>query len=324
MNRIKTLRVSVTDRCNLRCVYCMPAEGVRLIPHHEIITFEEIERTARAAVRAGVEKVRITGGEPLVRRNIVELVDKLARVPGIRDLPMTTNGVLLADFAADLKRAGLSRVTVSMDTLLPARFEKIARQPWLHRVMAGIEAALRAGLSPVKINVVVVPGQNDDEVPAFARLARERDLEVRFIERMPLIDRGLSPHCGAVSDDYIPSAKLRKRIEAEFGPMPLLNGSDPSQPARVYGLPGGRGRIGFVAAMSEPFCQWCGRMRLTPDGKFRVCLVRDLELDVKGPLRSGADDEELLKIFERAVAMKPYQQAACFAPMNRVMSQIGG
>jgi cyclic pyranopterin phosphate synthase len=302
----------------------MPADGLKLIPHGEVLTYEEIERVARAAVRAGVDKVRITGGEPLVRADIVALVKKLARVPGLGDLPMTTNGVLLADAAADLKKAGLSRVTVSMDTLKPGRFAELTRRPGLDKVMAGIEAARTAGLLPVKINVVLVPGVNDDEVMDFMRLAREQDLEVRFIERMPIIDRALGPHCGLASDAYVPAAELKGRIEAGLGALSPAAGADPAQPARVYDLPGGRGKVGFIAAMSEPFCKWCGRMRLTPDGRFRVCLVQDLEVDVKGPLRSGATDDELIKLFEQAVQLKPAQEAACFAPTNRMMSQIGG
>jgi cyclic pyranopterin phosphate synthase len=302
----------------------MPAEGLSLIPHQEILTYEEIERVARITARAGVEKVRITGGEPLVRADIIELVRKLAQVPGLRDLPMTTNGVLLAPAAVELKKAGLHRVTVSMDTLKPERFEKLTRRRRFADVMAGIEAAKSAGLVPVKINVVLVPGVNDDEVMDFMRLAREQDLEVRFIERMPIIDRALGPHCGLLSDAYVSAAELRKIIEAELGPLRPLADADPAQPARVYDLPGGRGKVGFIAPMSEPFCKWCGRMRLTPDGKFRVCLVQDLEVDVKGPLRAGASDREIMALFEQAVRLKPAQEAACFAPTNRMMSQIGG
>jgi len=302
----------------------MPASGLSLIPHQEILTYEEIERVARAAVLSGVEKVRITGGEPLVRMDIIALIRKLAQIPGVRDLPMTTNGVLLAGAAAELKKAGLHRVTVSMDTLKPERFEELARRPRLAAVMAGIEAARSAGLAPVKINVVLVPGVNDDEVMEFMRLARERDLEVRFIERMPIIDRSLGPHCGLTSDAYVPAAELRKIIEAGLGPLRPTADADPAQPAKVYNLPGGKGKVGFISPMSEPFCKWCGRMRLTPDGKFRVCLVQDLEVDVKGPLRSGASDDELRALFEKAVQLKPAQEAACFAPTNRMMSQIGG
>jgi cyclic pyranopterin phosphate synthase len=316
--------VSVTDRCNLRCIYCMPPEGVERIPHNEILTFEEIERVVGAAVSAGVDKVRLTGGEPLVRRNIVGLVSILSNVPGVGDLPMTTNGTLLDRFADDLKKAGLSRITVSMDTLRPERFERITKKPWLGRVMAGIEAANRAGLGPLKINVVAVPGMNDDEVVDFAKLARERGLEVRFIERMPFLNTEKRPHCGKASREYIPSAKLREVIEAELGALVPDPANEQGRPARVYAIPGGRGRLGFIAPISEPFCKQCQRMRLTPDGKLRVCLASDTEVDVKGPLRSGASDDDLLDLFKKAVEMKPLQDVACFAPGKRVMSQIGG
>jgi cyclic pyranopterin phosphate synthase len=211
-----------------------------------------------------------------------------------------------------------------MDTLRPERFEKITGRPLLDRVMSGIDAAFKAGLVPVKVNVVVVPGTNDDEVLDFARAARERDFEVRFIERMPLIDRASSPHCGPASDDYIPSATLREKIEAELGSLEPVPGLEKSAPAKVYQVPGGSGRVGFIAPISEPFCKWCARMRLTPDGRLRVCLARDMEVDVKGPLRSGADDEEMLAIFKNAVDMKPQKDAACFEPGSRAMSQIGG
>ena len=302
----------------------MPPEGVKLIPHQEVLRFEEIERVVRAAVAAGAHKVRITGGEPLVRRGILELIQRLARVPGLQDLPLTTNGVWLAEMAAALKPAGLNRVTVSLDTLQPDRYERITGQPWLGKVLAGIAAAQSAGLSPVKINVVVVPGVNDDEVLDFVRLGGENDLEVRFIERMPIIARSSSPHCGMSAMAFLPSAQLRQRIEAAVGALILENGSDLSQPARVFQRADGQGRIGFIGAISEPFCEDCDRMRLTPDGKLRACLASEVELDVKGPLRRGLSDAELLALYQKAVDLKPKQSAACFAPGSRVMSQIGG
>ena len=319
MRPIDTLRVSITDRCNLRCIYCMPAEGVKLIAHDEILTFEEIERVARAAVRAGVRKVRLTGGEPLVRKGVIALVERLSRIREIYDLPMTTNGILLPAMARDLKMAGLSRVTVSLDTLKAARFEQIAGRPELHRVRMGLDAAIEAGLLPVKVNVVVVPGRNDDEALDFAALAMQLDLEVRFIERMPL---GRWPDCGLAAQSYVPSGQLRQEIDEALGPLtPVATGLN--QPARVYSLPGGRGRVGFISPLTEPFCRHCKRMRLTPDGRLRACLAQELELDVKGPLRSGIDDEGLLALFARAADMKPDQDAACFSS-ERMMSQIGG
>jgi GTP 3',8-cyclase len=316
---IDTLRVSITDRCNLRCIYCMPPEGVRLIPHDEILSFEEIERVARTAVRAGARKVRITGGEPLVRKGVTGLIERLSRIRDIYDLPMTTNGILLSKMARDLKAAGLSRVTVSLDTLRAARFESIAGRPELHRVRMGLDAAIAAGLLPLKVNVVVVPGRNDDEALDFAALAMALDLEVRFIERMPL---GRWPDCGLAADSYVPSGLIRQQIDEALGPLEPVN--DPlDRPAKVYSLPGGRGRIGFISPLTEPFCRHCSRMRLTPDGRLRACLAQELELDVKGPMRRGIDDEGLSALFVQAVDMKPVQDSACFGG-ERMMSQIGG
>ena len=324
LKKVDALRVSVTDRCNLRCVYCMPPEGLRLIPHPEILTFEEIARVATLAARRGARKVRLTGGEPLVRKDITSLVEKLSRVPGVADLPMTTNGVLLADFAADLNRAGLSRITVSLDTLQPDRFERITRRAELPRVLAGIEAALREGLVPLKINVVPERGRNDDEFLDFVALARERDIEVRFIERMPIGGVCADPDCASPGGDHIPSAEIRAAIENETGPLEPIECGERSNPARVFALPGGRGRIGFISALSEPFCRWCGRMRLTADGRLRPCLARDEELDIKTPMRAGADDDALLKFYDRAVRMKPVQDEPEFDRSGRGMSQIGG
>ncbi len=322
MNKVDTLRVSITDRCNLRCVYCMPAEGIPLLPAEEILSFEEIERVVRAAVSAGVSKVRLTGGEPLVRKHVTELVRRLAAIPGINDLPMTTNGVLLEKMADDLKAAGLHRLSVSMDTLQPEKYESMTRRPWLHRVVNGIRAAQAAGLTPIKINVVVVPGENDGEVSEFARFAVREGLEVRFIEQMPLVNRSIRPHCGMPSTEYVPSYILRERIESEYGELTPLSG-DKGRPARVYGLPGG-GKIGFISPLSRPFCKWCRRMRLTPEGMLRPCLAGSTEIDIKGPLRKGASHEELKETFLYAVSRKPDQDAPCFNPSERGMSRIGG
>jgi len=328
LRSVDTLRVSVTDRCNLRCTYCMPPEGIDLIDHEEIMSFEEIERLVRVAAGSGVKKVRITGGEPLVRKGLPDLIKKLTAIEEVYDLPMTTNGTLLAGMAEELKNAGLSRVTVSLDTLKPERYRQVARYDGLEKVMAGIEAALDAGLAPVKINTVVVPGTNDDEVTDFAALANKLDLEVRFIERMPIVNRSSLPHCGMASDGYIPSIEIKEAIEKKMGKMEPIEEKQSAAgnrgPARVYRIPGGNGKIGFIAPMSEPFCKWCGRMRLTPDGKLRPCLAGSTEIDVKGPMRQGCTDEEIKTLFEKAVSMKPVQDSACFEGTGRLMSQIGG
>ncbi|MFO8057675.1 MAG: GTP 3',8-cyclase MoaA [bacterium] len=318
-----TLRVSITDRCNLRCIYCMPPEGIPLLPAEEILTFEEIERVVRVAVSAGVTKVRLTGGEPLVRKNVLELVRRMAAIPGIKELPMTTNGVVLEKMAGPLKEAGLHRVSVSLDTLKPDRYERMTRRPWLHRVLDGVRAAKEAGLTPLKINAVVVPEENDGEVSDFVRLADREGLEVRFIEQMPLVNRALRPHCGMPSEEFVPSSVLKERIEAEYGELTPEAGIEPGRPARVYRLPGG-GKIGFISPLSSPFCKWCQRMRLTPEGMLRPCLAGSTEIDIKGPLRKGASDEELKQIFLYAVSKKPDQDAACFNASGRGMSRIGG
>lgn len=302
----------------------MPAEGVRRIPHREILRFEEIERVVRAAVDSGVRKVRITGGEPLVRQGICQLVERIARIEGLVDLPMTTNGVLLEKFAADLKKAGLKRITVSLDTLRPERYARITGKPALDSVLAGIEEAISRGLVPLKINVVAVPGENDDEVMDFVGLAREKDIEVRFIEQMPLLDRSQSPHCGLPAGEGMAFAELKGLIERETGPLRPIAPASGSGPAQSFELPGSKGKVGFIAPLTQPFCTDCGRMRLTPDGRLRACLALENELDVKGPLRAGIDDRGLRELFARAVEMKPDQAAACFSPRGRSMSQIGG
>jgi cyclic pyranopterin phosphate synthase len=302
----------------------MPAAGVKCLPHAEVLSFEEITRVVEAAVRLGVRRVRLTGGEPLVRRGLSDLVAMLAGIKEVEDLALTTNGTLLAPHAPTLKAAGLTRVTVSMDTLRPERYLRLSGRPWLRKVMAGLAASQECGLMPVKINVVVVPGENDDEAVEFALLAERLDLEVRFIERMPLRAAATLTRCGIPSDDYIPAALLRQRIESALGPLTPLAAQDPRRPARVFALPSGRGRVGFIAPMSEPFCRWCSRMRVTPDGKLRVCLAQELELDLKKPLREGAARKELAALFEQAVLLKPEQEAACFPASIKTMSQIGG
>jgi len=323
LKKVDTLRVSITDRCNLRCIYCMPEEGVPLLPSEEILSYEEIERVVRAAVNSGVSKVRLTGGEPLVRKNVLELVERMASISGIKDLPLTTNGVLLEKMAADLKRAGLHRVSVSMDSLQPEKYRDMTRRPWLQRVLSGIEAARQADLTPLKINVVVVPRENDDEAVDFARFADREGLEVRFIEQMPIANRALRTYCTMPAAEFVPSEVLKERIESEYGKLEPLSGVETGRPASLYRLSGG-GKIGFISALSRPFCKWCRRMRLTPEGTLRPCLAESTEIDVKGPLRKGASQKELEEIFLYAVSQKPEKAAACFEGSQRGMSQIGG
>ncbi len=335
LRKIDTLRVSVTDRCNLRCVYCMPKEGLPLLAHDEVLTFEELTRIVRIAVTLGVRKVRLTGGEPLVRKDFPDLVAMLSGIEGITDIPLTTNGVLLFEYAEALKKAGLSRVTISLDTLKSQRFKEITSSESLHMVLHGFDKAQKVSLKPVKINTVIVPGQNDDEILDFAELAHKKGLEVRFIERMPIpvttIDKDCAmPSLENLNQDYehIASDKIKQIIESKWGKLSPIQRNSPADtaagPAVRYMLGDGPGRIGFISPISEPFCTGCGRMRLTADGKLRPCLVAEKEIDIKGPLRNGASDEQLKQIFTQAIKAKPIQNSAPFKEMNRNMSQIGG
>ena len=320
---VDTLRVSVTDRCNLRCIYCTPKEGVTSKSHEEILRFEEMERIVRAAVRGGAHRVRLTGGEPLVRRNVARLVELLAGIEGLSDLSMTTNGVLLAEYASILKSAGLKRITISVDSLKPERYLNITGSSELGNVLRGIEAAHDVGLWPVKLNVVVMRGLNEDEPADFARFAAENDIEVRFIELMPVAASEWVLRCKRAGDAMVPSAEARKRIEKELGTLiPLENSS--YRPAQIFKLPGGRGRVGFISPVTEPFCANCTRMRLTADGKLRGCLFSAFEMDVRDALRRGAGDDELLAIFNEAVRQKPKRTAPAFSDNQRWMIEIGG
>ena len=317
---ISYLRVSVTDRCNLRCVYCMPPEGVPWRPHEEILRYEEIETIVRAAAELGINKVRLTGGEPLVRKGLVDLVRMLARIPGIDDLAMTTNGTLLARYAEELKAAGLKRVNVSLDTLRPERFRRITRLGELSDTLEGIAAAKKAGLVPVKINTVVIRGLNDDEVVDFARLTVEGDWHVRFIEVMPLGD-----NAEWAGNGYVPMDEVRARIEGELGELipAKMRGSGP---ARYYRLPGAKGTVGFITPISEHFCHRCNRLRLTADGRLRPCLLSDYEIDLRTPLRRGASAEEIKALIIEGIRNKPerhHLEEGLF-PHGRAMSEIGG
>jgi len=316
---ISYLRVSVTDRCNLRCIYCMPPEGVPWRPREEILRYEEIETVVRAAASLGITKIRLTGGEPLVRKGLVDLVAMLARIPGIDDLAMTTNGTLLARYAQRLKAAGLGRVNVSLDTLKPERFRRITRLGELSDVLEGIAAAKKAGLVPVKINTVLMRGINDDEVVDFARLSYAPDWHVRFIELMPV---GGSLDWRAY---YVPMKEVRRRIEEALGElMPAkIRGSGP---ARYYRLPGAKGTIGFITPISEHFCRHCNRLRLTADGKLRPCLLSDYEIDLRTPLRQGASVETIKALIIEAVHNKPerHHLDKGLSPHERAMSEIGG
>ncbi len=320
---IAYLRVSVTDRCNLRCVYCAPAAGFRPKDHSEILTFEEILAVVRAAVGLGVKKVRITGGEPLARRDVEGLVAAIAAVPGLADLAMTTNGVLLAEKARALRDAGLMRVNVSLDSLAEETFFRITGRRELSRVLAGLEEARRVGFSPVKINVVPVAGMNDREVVDFARLTLHRPVSVRFIELMPV---GRPGGIGCLSG--VDTEHVKARIEQALGPLtplPRENGLD--GPAERFVLPGALGEIGFITPVTGHPCPECNRMRLTADGKLRPCLLSDRELDVKAVLRRGGNDSGVRDLVAAAIAAKPAsgpREKGVLSGCARVMHTIGG
>ncbi len=329
---INYLRISVTDRCNFRCVYCMPAEGVTPCSHADILTYEEIALVASVAADLGISKIRLTGGEPLVRLGLVELVRQLASIPGIDDLALSTNGSLLAAYATALKEAGLRRINVSLDTLRPERFAHFTRTDKLGDVLAGIEAAEAAGLKPIKINVVVVRGMNDDELVEMAARTFDRDWHVRFIELMPV---GESQDWAA---KYVSTAEIQERLTVlgELEPQHQDgferatgyadgNGSN-AGPARYFRLPAARGTIGFISAISEHFCNQCNRLRLTADGRLRPCLMWDREVDVRTLLRRGATQDDIRDIILKTTLEKPWGHRLNEGktPQKRTMSEIGG
>jgi GTP 3',8-cyclase len=318
---IGDLRVSVTDRCNFRCHYCMPAEGMPWIDREEILTYAEIERLVRTFVALGVADVRLTGGEPLVRRELPELVARLARIEGLEDLSLTTNGYLLADQAAALVAAGIGRVNVSIDSLARARFFEVTRRDALDRVLAGLEAiAAFPAIRPIKVNAVPMPGFDEEDVLRFCELARGSRFQVRFIEFMPLDgDRAWR------SQDVLTGAEVQAMIERSH---PLRERPrEAHATARVFEFADGEGEIGFINPVSEPFCADCNRLRLTADGKLRTCLFSLHETDLRGPLRAGAGDAEVERIIRDAVWRKELKHRIDepgFRPPARTMSAIGG
>ena len=315
------LRVSVTDRCNIRCTYCMP-EAVTFLPRAHLLTFEEIDRLVRVAAGLGVTKVRLTGGEPLVRRDLHRLVARLVAVPGIVDLGLTTNGMLLAEQARDLYDAGLRRLNISLDTLDPARFRALTRRDGLDRVLAGIDAARAAGFGPIKLNAIAIRGETEPEVVPLAHFARERGAELRFIEYMPL-------DAGAWERDKVLLAdELIARLEAEFGPLAPARDRDPRSPSLDFEYADGGGRVGVIASVSRPFCGSCNRLRLTADGKLRNCLFARDEDDLRALARDPAvGDAALAAAFRASVAGKRAGHeidSAQFIQPERLMHAIGG
>jgi GTP 3',8-cyclase len=318
---IKSLRVSVTDKCNFRCTYCMPAEGLDWLPREEILDYEEIARLVRIMASMGVDEVRLTGGEPLVRRELPTLVNMLSPIRGVSDLSLTTNGILLDRLAGPLVDAGLRRLNVSLDSLSHVRFAEITRRDALDRVLAGLEEAERhPQLRPIKVNCVAVRGFTEDEVPALAELARRKPYVVRFIEFMPLdADEAWR------EDDVLSGAEIRALIEERW---PLVEiPAKPSSTARRFRFADGAGEVGFVNPVSEPFCSSCDRIRLTADGQLRTCLFSRREWDLKTPLRDGSSDEQIESLIRWAVRHKELKHKINepgFVRASRSMSQIGG
>lgn len=318
--RIDYLRISLTDRCNLRCVYCMPAVGMHFMPRPELLTSEELVLVVRAAAKAGFRKIRLTGGEPSLRTDLVELVRAIKATPGIEHIAMTTNGLRLPKLAGPLKEAGLDRVNISIDTLDPDKFRQITRGGRLEQVWEGIAEADRVGLHPIKLNAVVVRGLNEAEVPRLAELTLDHRWEMRFIEVMPLT--GVAD---VAQDGVVKSEELIAQIEAAHGPLEPL-GLAPTDSARRYRIPGAKGKLGFISAVSDPFCATCNRMRLTGDGRLHLCLLRDDEVDLRAAIRSGADEAAIEQLIRHAVAVKPWGHGLPdgVLPTLRGMSELGG
>ncbi len=317
---INYLRISVTDRCNLHCVYCMPSGGIDLIAHSDILTYEEIYTIAKAAAEVGISKIRLTGGEPLVRLGLPQLVQMLASIGSIDDISLTTNGILLSQCAAELKSAGLRRVNVSLDTLKQDKFEFITRcGNNLGAVLEGIEVARSVGLNPVKINVVVMAGTNDDELIDFATKTISDDWHVRFIEFMPVADESIE------IPRFMPVSEMRKRLES-LGKLEPCLPSIGNGPAKYFRLPQAKGTIGFITPVSEHFCFSCNRLRLTADCKLLLCLMSEEEIDLKKPLRDGISSADLKQLFKGAVASKPLRHRLDegYLPKDRPFSQVGG
>jgi cyclic pyranopterin phosphate synthase len=316
------LRISVTDRCNIRCFYCMPEEGVQFMDRQDILSYEEIEHFARVAAGLGITKLRITGGEPLVRRHVARLIEKLAAIPGIRDIALTTNAVLLEQHASDLYAAGLRRLNIHLDTLDRERFRQITRRDDLPRVLAGIDAAVNAGFTRIKINIVAVKGLVEPDIVPMARYCRERGFEPRYIEFMPLDSQSLWGRGKVLTADEIIAM-----IAREIGPVEAVPDSDPRAPATEYRYTDGGGTLGFIASVSKPFCLNCNRIRLTSDGKLRYCLFAIDETDVKGLLRSHASDEAIASVIRQNVSEKwlGHQiNSSQFVAPPRPMYSIGG
>lgn len=318
--KIHYLRISLTDHCNLRCLYCMPEEMV-FRPSADLMQDDEILTLVRLFVSLGFDKIRLTGGEPTIRAHVVQLVQQIASTPGVNTLTMTTNGVLLSRMALPLAQAGLQRVNISLDTLDPNKFQTLTRWGSLEDVWSGIRAAEDAGLTPVKVNAVIVRGYNEPDMVDLARLTTDHPWQVRFIEMMPF-----GGNNEFQISQLVNAAEMLTRIESQLGPLETVNGGDLDGEARIFRLPGARGDIGFISSVTAPFCHSCTRSRLTPDGRLRLCLLREGEVDLLAPLRTGASMNDLRRLIIDGLWQKPWGHALAegVVPHNREMSEIGG
>jgi GTP 3',8-cyclase len=322
---INYLRVSITDRCNLRCIYCMPKEGLSLLGHDDIMRYEEIYRIIRVAVDGGIRKIRITGGEPLCRRGVIDFISSLKIIADLEDISLTTNGTLLENCAGRLYHAGVKRINISLDSLNPQKYASITRGGDVNAVLRGIEAVHRTGFSPIKINVVAIKGFNDDEILDFARLSIVKPYQIRFIEMMTIGHTDLDQNDKYLSNEIIKAMIHQKyQLESIEGESRRMDG-----PAQIYRILGGAGEIGFISPVSHQFCQSCNRLRLTANGHLRACLLADEETDLMGAMRSGCDDAFLAKLIRDAIAQKPMQHGlACnkshIKKCMTDMSSIGG
>jgi cyclic pyranopterin phosphate synthase len=318
---VNYLRLSVTDRCNLRCIYCMPEEGVQFIPHKEILSYEEMLQIVRLCTRCGIRKVRLTGGEPLLRKGFIGFLERLCAIKDLQEVTLTTNAVLLKDFACKIKDCGIFRINVSLDTLRPERFRRITGREEFERAWEGILEAEHLGFDPIKMNVVAIRGINDDEILDFARLTLEKPYHIRFIELMPVGEQNIWS-----SERFISTDEIYQRIQT-LGTLRPKGNNSLDGPAERYILEGGKGEIGLIGALSNHFCNSCNRLRLTAEGHLRSCLFSDQEIDIKTPLREGREETHLLHLIRDAIENKPEGYATVQSGIRkcvRQMSSIGG
>jgi GTP 3',8-cyclase len=319
--RLTYLRISVTDRCNLRCLYCMPNEGVKWLKHEDILSYEEIIRVANVAAEMGVDKIRLTGGEPLVRKGIDDFLPRLTAIPGLRDVSLTTNGIYLSEHLRQIKSAGINRINISLDTLSPQKYERITGLDGFREVWGAIQLAYEMGFHPIKLNTVVLRGINEHEVPQFANLSKEYPFHIRFIEYMPggFVDQGIALH-------HVPTPTLKERLSASDPLVPITR-MDTDGPTTRFKFEGAPGEIGFISPLTHHFCETCNRLRLTAEGHLRPCLFSEQEVDLKKPLRKGSDDEDLKRVFLEAALKKPHRHTlSSEQPLSLAgrMSAIGG